>query len=248
MSATELLSQIKQYLKYQEVVYGPWVLRAPENGFSEMPFPEKGVVNEEKQIPNNLPSKAIPEIHVPDTPWKKIENLIPPTHRLSKINTIADWQHFASSHEIKRISAQVGHSVPVMLIEDDDEERTPASDALLWKMLAAIALEPEQVYRTVLRKSGEGQTADKLMLCKEIGLYQPLVLICMGNRIAQMLTGQKQAEQAELRGKWFDFMGIPLRVIFSASHLLVQPAKKRSTWEDLQTIQKKLTSKGGLQL
>jgi len=230
------------------MVYGSWVLRTPEKGFSEMSFPEKEVVVQEKLTPNNPPPKTSPEIHVPDTPWKKIENLIPPNHRLSEINTIAEWQRFALTHEIKGISAQVGQRVPVMLLEDDDEERTPASDALLWKMLAAIALEPEQVYRTVLRKSGEGQTVDKLMLCKEIGLYQPHVLICTGNRIARMLTGQKLAEQAELLGKWFDFMGIPVRVINAASHLLAQPSKKRSTWEDLQTIQKKLSSKGGHQL
>ncbi|HRK73882.1 MAG TPA: hypothetical protein PLL64_06385 [Rhodothermales bacterium] len=230
MTATELLSQIKQVLAYQEAVYGAWILRT-----STIDFPEDA----QPDIAASLPIQEA-YIHLSsierETSWKRIEGLIPATHALSRIKDIAGWYQYITEHEIAGIASQVVHPVSVMVLEDEITPDHAAADALLWKMLAAIQLNPKEVYRTVLRKSRLDQTTDKLMLCKEIGLFQPDVLMCMGSLTGRMMSGQKQAPVAALYGKWFDFMGIRVRVIHSTAQLMTDPALKRLAWEDLKTI------------
>ncbi|MBL7979162.1 MAG: hypothetical protein JNN12_12540 [Bacteroidetes Order II. Incertae sedis bacterium] len=230
MSATELLSQIKQVLAYQEAVYGAWILRAPITNLPEDAQLDVAVSSPVQETRNHLPSTPR------ETPWRKIEDLIPAAHALSRVKDIPSWYRYMADHEMLGVASQVVHPVSVMVIEDETMLHHAAADALLWKMMAAIQLSPKEVYRTALRKSGLDQTTDKLMLCKEIGLFQPHVLVCMGSLTGRMMSGQKQASVTALYGKWFDFMGIRVRVIHSTAQLMTDPALKRAAWEDLKTI------------
>ena len=45
---------------------------------------------------------------------------------------------------------------------------------------------------------------------------------------------------AELRGPWYEYRGVPLKVTYHPAALLRNPALKRPTWEDMQEVRDRL--------
>lgn len=124
------------------------------------------------------------------------------------------------------------------------------SGALLDKMMAAIGLErtasePEKsVYLSCAvnwRPPGERSLSPAEMdvacviLKKHIELVRPQFLLLMGSVPARMLLGVTHS-MTKLRGKWFDYGGIPCLVSYPPSFLLKSPTRKRESWEDLQSL------------
>lgn len=72
-----------------------------------------------------------------------------------------------------------------------------------------------------------------------IELLQPQCILCFGHLPGQWLSGGEDAIFRS-RGKWLDFMGIPVLTTFHPETLLNSPASKRLAWHDLQAFRQKL--------
>jgi uracil-DNA glycosylase len=74
-------------------------------------------------------------------------------------------------------------------------------------------------------------------LARQLTTIQPKAICALGGTAARALTGHKEGV-TKMRGKWFDWRGIPLMVTYHPSFLLraynVEP--KREAWEDLKKI------------
>ncbi len=112
---------------------------------------------------------------------------------------------------------------------------------LLIKMLAAIGLQPSDVYITTIYKCvPEGKAATCLpFLLRQIDIIKPRIICSMGQISSQTMLGTTQPLFA-LRGRFHDFNGTPLMPTFPPALLLKHQEMKKGAWHDLQMIQKKL--------
>ncbi len=69
-------------------------------------------------------------------------------------------------------------------------------------------------------------------LLRQIELIQPKLIVALGKVAAENLLGTHDS-LASLRGKTFDFSGIPLVVTYHPAYLLRSLADKAKAWEDL---------------
>ncbi len=170
-------------------------------------------------------------------------------------------------HEARKIStAGKGGVKPDLLVIGDwlvhDEEQNDgaifgvAEDLMLARMIAAINLKPENVFVTnVIKCSVTGSyRADSThvaaclsYLKQQIELLSPQVICTMGTAASQTLLGSSQS-LIQLRGRFHAFQGgsgrtIPVMPTFHPSYLLKNPEMKQPTWNDLQAVNKRLTTK-----
>ncbi|MFZ5676849.1 MAG: uracil-DNA glycosylase [Pseudomonadota bacterium] len=151
---------------------------------------------------------------------------------------------------------------PVMLIgeapgRDEDIQGKPfvgRSGQLLDRMLKAIGLDrhnekPEEavfISNVIFwRPPGNRTPTDQeTLMClpflkRAIEIKQPRYIVCLGATPTQRLIGRSEGI-LKLRGRWFDFGGIPLLATLHPAYLLRQPAQKRLAWRDLLSLQQKL--------
>lgn len=83
-------------------------------------------------------------------------------------------------------------------------------------------------------------------LTKQIEVISPRVIVAVGNVAARALLGLRP-EASGLRGRWHDYHGIPMRVIYHPSYLLRQRRGEndrteadKTTWKDIQDIMARL--------
>lgn len=149
----------------------------------------------------------------------------------------------------------------VMLIgeapgRDEDIQGKPfvgRSGQLLDRMLTAIGLSrhgesPENsVYISNVifwRPPGNRTPTDQeTLMClpflrRAIEIKQPRLIVCLGATPTQRLIGKSEGI-LKLRGRWFDFGGIPLLATLHPAYLLRQPAQKRLAWRDFLSLQQK---------
>jgi uracil-DNA glycosylase family 4 len=148
----------------------------------------------------------------------------------------------------------------LLLIEDQPgaEEEAAATPfggkagKLLDKMLKAIDLKRDEVYLTSLVKcrppedrepAGAEIAVCQNYLARQIAAVKPAVICVMGPGTAHLLTGSA-LPLFRMRGRFFDFHGTPLLVSFHPRFLLRNPEMKKASWQDLQTLQKKLLLAG----
>ena len=125
---------------------------------------------------------------------------------------------------------------------------------LLDKMLAAIKLDRNKVYISNVvpwRPQGNRQpTTEEILQClpfiqKHIEIINPSILVLLGGTATKALLTTNQGI-TKLRGKWHTYNSLGLlnpiltRAIFHPAFLLRSPEHKKSTWEDLLEIQKKI--------
>ena len=121
---------------------------------------------------------------------------------------------------------------------------------LLDKMLIAIDLSRESnTYIANIVKCRPPQNRDPLpeeqdacrsFLDLQIQLLKPSMILCLGRVSSQNMLGTKEAI-GSLRGKFFEYKGIPLMPTYHPSALLRNESLKRPAWEDLKTFKKRLT-------
>lgn len=76
----------------------------------------------------------------------------------------------------------------------------------------------------------------------EIDVVKPKVIIALGGTTAECLLNESRAI-SQMRGNWYQFQGIPLRITYHPSYLLRQNegvAEKRMVWEDILVAMEKL--------
>lgn len=140
---------------------------------------------------------------------------------------------------------------------DEDREGKPfigRSGKLLDKMFAAIGLNRNDIYITNLvpwRPTGNRTpTPDETALCRpfllrHIELIQPDILVLVGGVSAKEMLDSTLGI-TKLRGSWQDInikgRDIPALPILHPAYLLRNPARKAETWQDLCSLQKKLST------
>ena len=70
---------------------------------------------------------------------------------------------------------------------------------------------------------------------RQLDAIQPRVICVLGATAVETLLGTRQS-MGSLRGKQFEFHGIPLIVTYHPAFLLRDPTKKRDAWEDLKLV------------
>lgn len=94
----------------------------------------------------------------------------------------------------------------------------------------------------------EEVAACSVYLTRQIQVVSPKVIVAVGGVAGCALLGLPPRSPG-LRGKWRDYQGIPLRVIFHPSYLLRQRRNEndrtsadRETWKDIQEVMKMASS------
>ncbi len=90
-------------------------------------------------------------------------------------------------------------------------------------------------------------TPEEMALCgpwlvRQIEIVQPKVIVALGRVAASYLLETTEALN-KLRGRWFEFKGIPVMPTFHPAFLLRQytPENRRKVWSDLQAVSERLT-------
>lgn len=113
---------------------------------------------------------------------------------------------------------------------------------LLTKILAAIGFAREDVFITNVLKCRPPDNADPLphqvaacepYLEAQIQLIHPAVILTLGRHAARTLLRNDEPMGA-MRGRVFEYRGVPLVATYHPAALLRNPALKRPTWEDVQ--------------
>ena len=74
---------------------------------------------------------------------------------------------------------------------------------------------------------------------KFIELLKPKVILSMGSVPTDVLLGHSEPITV-VRGKWFEYNGVPVMPTFALSYLLNNVEAKKKTWADLQLLVQKL--------
>tara|TARA_B100000035_G_scaffold290201_1_gene277146 strand:- start:652 stop:1371 length:720 start_codon:yes stop_codon:yes gene_type:complete len=124
--------------------------------------------------------------------------------------------------------------------------------SLLKKMLSAIDIKIERVYKTYSinfrppedRKPTTQEIKRYSKFLKEhIAIINPKIIILMGSTAMEILTGLKNKISSE-RGKWKEIIlknkTFPLIITYSPSYLIRFPENKKYSWEDLKKIKKRM--------
>ena len=130
---------------------------------------------------------------------------------------------------------------------DEDAQGVPfvgRAGQLLNKMIAAIKLRREDVYIcNVLKcRPPENRTPapDEVEQCRpyleqQIALVKPALICALGLSAMQALL-QTKASMGSMRGKTFEYRGVPLIPTYHPAALLRNPALKHEAWVDLQRV------------
>jgi DNA polymerase len=130
---------------------------------------------------------------------------------------------------------------------DEDRQGEPfvgPAGQLLNRIIAACGLKREEVYIcNILRCRPPGNrtpTPEEASNCREylertLELVRPKYLCALGGTAATHLLGTT-AGISRLRGRFYEYRGIPVMCTFHPSYLLRSPEKKKEVWEDMKRL------------
>lgn len=74
-------------------------------------------------------------------------------------------------------------------------------------------------------------------LFRQLAVIRPKAICCLGSTAARALLGRKEGV-TKLRGRWYQWRGIPVMVTYHPSYLLrpYNQSAKREAWEDLKKV------------
>lgn len=145
---------------------------------------------------------------------------------------------------------------PLMLIGEapgaqEDQQGLPfvgPAGQLLGRMLAAVGLTRAEVYITNIVKCRPPNnrdpqpaeaTACRPFLEAQVRAVAPRVICALGRPASQALLST-DAPISALRGRWHEFLGIPLMPTFHPAFLLRDPARKSEAYRDLKELARAL--------
>jgi len=135
--------------------------------------------------------------------------------------------------------------------EEDLQARPFVGDAgmLLTRLIEKMGFRREEVYIANIVKCrppmNREPERDEIASCrgfveKQIEIITPQVIISLGRISAQTLIGNPALKMTSIRGRFFDYNGIPLMPTFHPAYLLRNPKDKWLTWSDAQKVLEKL--------
>jgi DNA polymerase len=116
---------------------------------------------------------------------------------------------------------------------------------LLTRIIVAMGLKREEVFIcNILRCRPPGNRTplpDEAEHCREwlektLEMVRPRFICALGNTPARDLLGIVEPRITRLRGRFFDYRGIPVMLTFHPSYLLRNPAAKKDVWDDMKTL------------
>lgn len=134
---------------------------------------------------------------------------------------------------------------------DEDAQGEPfvgRAGQLLTKIIQAMGMQREDVYICNIIKcrppSNRTPESDEILACQPFLLKQlqaigPQFVCALGGPAAQTLLQTKEPI-SRLRGKFYDFHGIPLLPTFHPAYLLRNPHEKKTVWEDMKLLLQKM--------
>jgi uracil-DNA glycosylase len=130
---------------------------------------------------------------------------------------------------------------------DEDQQGEPfvgKAGKLLNAILEACGIQRSQIYICNICKcrppGNRAPTFEESKNCRgfldlQLKIIAPKYIVCMGGVAAQNLLGEL-TPISQMRGKWYEYNGIPVLPVFHPAYLLRNPAKKADMWEDLQLL------------
>ncbi len=130
---------------------------------------------------------------------------------------------------------------------DEDEQGKPfvgRAGQLLTKMIEAIGFRREDVYIANVLKCRPPKNRDPLpeevavcegYLKRQIAAVKPVIICALGTHAAHTLL-RVDTPISRMRGRIYDYDGVPLLPIYHPSFLLRSPGNKKEAWEDLQKL------------
>ncbi len=130
---------------------------------------------------------------------------------------------------------------------DEDLQGRPfvgRAGQLLDKMIAAMQFSRAEVYIANIVKcrppGNRAPTPEEAEQCigylrRQIGFIRPEVIVVLGATAAKFLLNRQEGI-TRLRGRWFEYDGIPVMATFHPAYLLRQESAKREAWADLQQV------------
>lgn len=130
---------------------------------------------------------------------------------------------------------------------DEDEQGKPfvgRAGQLLTKMIEAIGFRREDVYIANVLKCRPPKNRDPLpdevavcegYLKRQIAAVNPLIICALGTHAAHTLL-RTDTPIGKMRGRIYDYEGVPLFPIYHPSFLLRSPGHKKEAWADLQKL------------
>ncbi len=130
---------------------------------------------------------------------------------------------------------------------DEDAQGEPfvgRAGKLLTKVIEAMGLRRRDVYIMNVIKCRPPGNRDPLpdevencspFMLEQIAIIRPKVIVALGRHAAQTLL-ETSAPISKLRGRFFDWHGIPLMPTFHTAYLLRNPAGKREVWDDMKAV------------
>jgi DNA polymerase len=119
---------------------------------------------------------------------------------------------------------------------------------LLTRIIQAIGLRREDVYIcNVIKCRPPGNRSPELdeiascepFLLKQLEAIRPKLICDLGSPATQTLLKTKEPI-SRMRGRFFEFRGVPLLPTYHPAYLLRNPHEKKTVWQDMQLLQREL--------
>src|SRR5574337_2133049 len=132
---------------------------------------------------------------------------------------------------------------------DEDQQGEPfvgKAGQLLTRIIEAMKLTREQVYICNIVKcrppANRNPEPDEIAACEpfllaQLQVIQPKLICVLGTVAAQTLLRTKEPI-SKLRGRFYDYHGIPVLPTFHPAYLLRNPHEKKTVWEDMKLLQR----------
>ena len=139
---------------------------------------------------------------------------------------------------------------------DEDAQGEPfvgRAGQLLTKIILAMGMQREDVYICNIIKcrppNNRTPESDEILACspfllKQLQAIGPQFICALGGPAAQTLLQTKEPI-SRLRGKFYDFHGIPLLPTYHPAFLLRNPYEKKTVWEDMKLLLREMERAGG---
>ncbi len=130
---------------------------------------------------------------------------------------------------------------------DEDLQGRPfvgAAGQLLNKILAAAEIKREEIYLTNVIKCRPPENRkpqpEEVAVCREhlrrqIEMIRPAIIVCLGSFAARALVNNA-AGANPAHGRWCELNGVRMLPTFHPAELLLDPAKKKPVWQDIQQV------------
>jgi DNA polymerase len=131
--------------------------------------------------------------------------------------------------------------------EEDLQARPFVGDAgkVLTRLIEKMGFKREDVYIANIVKCrppmNRDPETDEIEACRgfverQVEIINPDVIMSLGRISAITLTGDAKLKITAIRGKFFQYRGIPLMPTFHPAYLIRNPRDKWLTWDDAQKV------------